>query len=91
MYFRVLLSYYLITNLLVAFTLKLFVLKSLRIDFLLLAIGLAIIEAIMYLMIEIYFPLQNWNLKRELWKHPRKYIVPAIIFFIGWITMYLMV
>lgn len=91
MYFRVLLSYYLITNLLVSFTLKLFVLKSLRIDFLLLAIGLAIIEAIMYLMIEIYFPLQNWNLKRELWKHPRKYIVPAIIFFIGWITMYLMV
>lgn len=91
MYFRVLLSYYLITNLLVAFTLKLFVLKSLRIDFLLLVIGLAIIEAIMYLMIEIYFPLQNWNLKRELWKHPRKYIVPAIIFFIGWITMYLMV
>lgn len=81
MYFRVLLSYYLITNLLVSFTLKLFVLKSLRIDFLLLAIGLAIIEAIMYLMIEIYFPLQNWNLKRELWKHPRKYIVPAIIFF----------
>lgn len=91
MYFRVLLSYYLITNLLVAFTLKLFVLKSLRIDFLLLAIGLAIIEAIMYLMLEIYFPLQNWNLKRELWKHPRKYIVPAIIFFIGWVTMYLMV
>lgn len=89
MYFRVLVCYYLILNLSLALISKLFILNSLSIHFLLLVIGLAILEAVFYLGIEIYFPLRNWNLKRELWKHPRKYIVPIVVFLVGWIGMYL--
>ena len=29
--------------------------------------------------LEWYVPLRNWKIERDLWHHPRKYVVPGII------------
>ena len=83
MYYRVMLTYFLSVNLFVALLLKMVVMPDLGILFLLGVMILAVVEAFLHLLIEIYFPLRKWNLKRECWKHPRKYIVPSIVFVIG--------
>ena len=84
MYYRVLLTYFLSVNLLVAFLLKMLILPDLGILFLLGVMILAVVEAFLHLLLEIYYPLRKWNLKRECWKHPRKYIVPSIVFLLSW-------
>lgn len=84
MYYRVLLTYFLSVNLLVAFLLKMLILPDLGILFILGVMILAVVEAFLHLLLEIYYPLRKWNLKRECWKHPRKYIVPSIVFLLSW-------
>ena len=88
MYYRVLLTYFLAVNLFVALLLKMVVLPDLGILFLLGVMILAVGEAFLHLLIEIYFPLRKWNLKRECWKHPRKYIVPSIVFLLSWSLLF---
>ena len=80
MYYRVLLTYFLSVNLFVALLLKILFLLGVMI--------LAVVEAVLHLLIEIYFPLRKWNLKRECWKHPRKYIVPSIVFLLSWSLLF---
>lgn len=41
---------------------------------------LSVIEPIIAFVLEDKFPLTNWQTKQELWKHPRKYILPLIVF-----------
>ena len=88
MYYRVLLTYFLAVNLFVALLLKIVVMPDLGILFLLGVMILAVVEAFLHLLIEIYFPLRKWNLKRECWKHPRKYIVPSIVFLLSWSLLF---
>ena len=88
MYYRVLLTYFLFVNLFVALLLKMVVMPDLGILFLLGVMILAVVEAVLHLLIEIYFPLRKWNLKRECWKHPRKYIVPSIVFLLSWSLLF---
>ena len=88
MYYRVLLTYFLSVNLFVALLLKMVVMPDLGILFLLGVMILAVVEAFLHLLIEIYFPLRKWNLKRECWKHPRKYIVPSIVFLLSWSLLF---
>ena len=88
MYYRVLLTYFLSVNLLVAFLLKMLILPDLGILFLLGVMILAVVEAFLHLLLEIYYPLRKWNLKRECWKHPRKYIVPSIVFLLSWSLLF---
>ena len=88
MYYRVLLTYFLAVNLFVALLLKMVVMPDLGILFLLGVMILAVVEAFLHLLIEIYFPLRKWNLKRECWKHPRKYIVPSIVFLLSWSLLF---
>ena len=88
MYYRVLLTYFLSVNLFVALLLKMVVMPDLGILFLLGVMILALVEAVLHLLIEIYFPLRKWNLKRECWKHPRKYIVPSIVFLLSWSLLF---
>ena len=88
MYYRVLLTYFLSVNLFVALLLKMVVMPDLGILFLLGVMILAVVEAVLHLLIEIYFPLRKLNLKRECWKHPRKYIVPSIVFLLSWSLLF---
>ena len=58
MYYRVLLTYFLSVNLFVALLLKMVVMPDLGILFLLGVMILAVVEAVLHLLIEIYFPLR---------------------------------
>lgn len=33
--------------------------------------------------LEWFHPIRNWKIESDLWHHPRKYIVPAVLIFIG--------
>lgn len=44
-------------------------------------------EAITYLFLEKHFSIENWKVKKELWKHPRKYIVPILTYLVFFILM----
>lgn len=41
---------------------------------------LCILESISAYVLEIKFPLLKWKTKQDLWKHPRKYVIPLIAF-----------
>lgn len=41
---------------------------------------LSVIEPIIAFVLEDKFSLTNWQTKQELWKHPRKYVLPLIVF-----------
>ncbi|MBE6051048.1 MAG: hypothetical protein E7214_10465 [Clostridium sp.] len=41
---------------------------------------LSVIEPIIAFTLEDKFQLTNWQTKQELWKHPRKYILPLVVF-----------
>lgn len=41
---------------------------------------ISVIEPIIAFILEDKFVLTNWQTKQELWKHPRKYILPLIVF-----------
>lgn len=36
-------------------------------------------SAVFSLLLEWFFPLRNWKTESDLWHHPRKYIVPAVM------------
>ena len=35
--------------------------------------------AIISVLLEWFFPIRNWKIENDLWHHPRKYIMPAIV------------
>ena len=40
---------------------------------------LAAISASLSIAMEFFFPIKNWKIESDLWHHPRKYVVPAIV------------
>ena len=41
---------------------------------------IALQSAILSALLEWFCPLRNWKIENDLWHHPRKYIVPVIMF-----------
>lgn len=44
-----------------------------------LGVVLAAISATLSIALEFFFPVKNWKIESDLWHHPRKYVVPAIV------------
>lgn len=34
---------------------------------------------VLSVLLEWFYPVRNWQIESDLWRHPRKYIVPAIL------------
>lgn len=47
------------------------------------AIFFALQSAILSVLLEWFFPIRDWKTESDLWHHPRKYIVPAIMLLIA--------
>ena len=47
------------------------------------AIIIALQSAILSVLLEWFCPVRNWKIENDLWQHPRKYIVPLIMFLIA--------
>ena len=43
------------------------------------AAAFALLSAVGSVLLEWYFPLRGWKIESDLWHHPRKYIVPAVM------------
>lgn len=39
----------------------------------------ALQSAILSVLLEWFYPIRNWKIESDLWHHPRKYVVPAIM------------
>lgn len=47
------------------------------------ALIIALQSAILSVLLEWFCPVRNWKIENDLWHHPRKYIVPLIMFLIA--------
>ena len=47
------------------------------------ALIIALQSAVLSVLLEWFCPLRNWKIENDLWHHPRKYIVPLIMFLIA--------
>ncbi len=47
------------------------------------AIVIALQSAVLSVLLEWFCPVRNWKIENDLWHHPRKYIVPLIMFLIA--------
>ncbi len=47
------------------------------------ALFFALQSAFCSLLLEWFFPVRGWKIESDLWHHPRKYIVPVIMLFLG--------
>lgn len=47
------------------------------------AVFFALQSAILSVLLEWFFPIRNWKIESDLWHHPRKYVVPAIMLSVG--------
>ena len=43
------------------------------------ALLFAILNALLSVLLEWFFPIRNWKTESGLWHHPRKYIVPLLL------------
>ncbi len=43
------------------------------------AVFFALQSAIVSVLLEWFYPIRNWKMESDLWHHPRKYIVPAVM------------
>ena len=43
------------------------------------AAAFALLSAVGSVLLEWYFPLRGWKIESDLWHHPRKYVVPAVM------------
>lgn len=43
------------------------------------AVFFALQSAILSVLLEWFYPIRNWKIESDLWHHPRKYVVPAIM------------
>ncbi len=72
-------SYFLLTNFMIVLV-KYIILKEVLIKDILLALLLVILETVLAIMLEKTYRVKGWQTKQELWKNPRKYILPFAIF-----------
>ena len=47
------------------------------------ALIIALQSAVLSVLLEWFCPVRNWKIENDLWQHPRKYIVPLIMFLIA--------
>lgn len=47
------------------------------------ALLFALQSAILSVLLEWFYPIRNWKVETDLWHHPRKYIVPLMMFLIA--------
>lgn len=47
------------------------------------ALIIALQSAILSVLLEWFCPVRNWKIENDLWHHPRKYIVPLIMFLVA--------
>ena len=47
------------------------------------ALIIALQSAVLSVLLEWFCPVRNWKIENDLWHHPRKYIVPLIMFLIA--------
>ena len=47
------------------------------------AVLIALQSAILSVLLEWFWPIRNWKIENDLWRHPRKYIVPLIMLLIA--------
>ena len=53
------------------------------------AAAFALLSAVGSVLLEWYFPLRGWKIESDLWHHPRKYIVPAVMLLLaGLVSMF---
>ena len=43
------------------------------------AAAFALLSAVGSVLLEWHFPLRGWKIESDLWHHPRKYVVPAVM------------
>lgn len=43
------------------------------------AVFFALQSAVLSVLLEWFYPIRNWKIESDLWHHPRKYVVPAIM------------
>ena len=72
-------SYFLLTNFMIVIV-KYIILKEVLMKDILLALLLVILETVLAIMLEKTYRVKGWQTKQELWKNPRKYILPFAIF-----------
>ncbi|MDR1100844.1 MAG: hypothetical protein LBL34_00550 [Clostridiales bacterium] len=73
-------AYYAVAN---TFTVVLFiVVKRFDVYVPLTAIALVVLETAIVLLLERKLPIRNWQTKQEVWRNPRKYILPIIVFLV---------
>ena len=53
--------------------------NSVTVLMILTAIFFALQSAILSVLLEWFYPVRNWKIESDLWHHPRKYVVPAIM------------
>lgn len=82
MYMKFLLRYFLSVNLLI-FILDCILNRSLLLYDITMVLILSFIESMIGYFLEIKHPIVNYQTKQQLWKHPRKYIIPIVVFFIS--------
>lgn len=47
------------------------------------AVFFALQSAVLSVLLEWFYPIQNWKIESDLWHHPRKYIVPGVMMLIA--------
>ncbi len=47
------------------------------------AVFFALLSAVLSVLMEWFYPIRGWKIESDLWHHPRKYIVPAVMLFIA--------
>ena len=53
------------------------------------AISFALLSAIGSVLLEWYCPIRGWKIESDLWHHPRKYVVPAVMLLLaGLVSMF---
>lgn len=83
-----LIGYFGVTNLIILFLNE--VIASGNICFnMLYAMALVIIETAVVVYLEKQYRIKEWQTKQDLWKHPRKYILPIVVFGITLITRFI--
>jgi len=43
------------------------------------AVFFALQSAVLSVMLEWFYPIRDWKIESDLWHHPRKYMVPAVM------------
>ena len=77
-YGRFLAAYFTIANLFVIFLFA--VTENFDVSILLLGFIFIVLETCVVLFLERKYPIRDWQKKQEVWRNPRKYVLPLIIF-----------